>query len=132
MKIKENVVTIDLTLDEARDNLKLYQADMLHELAACELGNSPDALAHSQFMLNLLKSDEDSDWFQDLIEKHNIHWFTTPYCDNGMIGFIEQFPDLFGIGEVIERYETNNSDENNFEIRVDGVKLDVKTILNNC
>lgn len=131
MKIKESVVTIDLTFDEARDNFKLHQADMIHEIAVCELGNSPDALARSQFMLDLLKTSEHSNWFQDLVEKHNIHWVTTPANDMDMIVLIEQFPNMFGIGEVIERYETNNFDENNFEIRLDGVKLDTETILNN-
>jgi hypothetical protein len=131
MKIKESVVTIDLTFDEAWDSLKLYQADMLHELAACALGNSPTALARSQFMLNLLKHDEDSDWFQDLIEENGILWITTPSCNIAMIDLIEQFPHLFGIGEIIEKYETNSSNEGNFDVRVDGVKLDCKIILHN-
>ena len=131
MKIKENVTIIELTFTELRDDLENYQADMLQDLIACELGKNPSSERLSQFAYKLLTKGEFSDWFQDLIEKHGIHWLSSPSNDDEMIELILSYPMVFRLSHIIEDHMDNNTTADNFDIRIEGRKLDSETIINN-
>lgn len=112
MKIKKNVLHIEVTCEEARNDLRNCQGDMLNWLE---------------------QEGENSEWFQNLIEKHGIHWFSTPETTGYLVELMEQFPFIFGFGFVIKENSVgdNNFDENSFEVYLNGVKLNSKTIWSN-
>jgi predicted Zn-dependent peptidase len=140
MKIKNNILVIELTSDELNRDLRSYQADMLAELIHCELGPrvDRDLYAEAQFMLKLLQEGESSDWFQDLIEKHGIRWISlyngsVKYSHSKLvlIQIAQEYPGIFEFVEVLENNNDNNFNENSFEIYVDGKKLNSAIIWKN-
>jgi hypothetical protein len=137
MKIKNNILVIELTSDELHKDLQSYQADMLAELFHCELGPrvDRDLYAEAQFMLKLLQVGESSDWFQDLIEKHGIRWISlyngSVKYSHMLIQIAQEYPGIFEFVEVLKNSPGNNFDENSFEIYVDGEKLNSAIICKN-
>ena len=134
MKIKNNVTIIETTYDEMIANLRSYQQDMIYDLfiSACPEGST--AAQKSEFLLKLLTEGQGSEWFENLIEKHSIHWLSWDPDHNRhteLQDLIESFPYVFGIGTTIEEIVDNNFDENVFEVWVSGHKLNSKTIWSN-
>jgi hypothetical protein len=155
-KTNRVVTTFEVTADEMRENLALYQADQLNELVVSyiaeirkqaevnvkgltntQLGNTITTSERDQFMLKLLQESEYGDWFQDLVEKHSICWIHTPSRDQELFDLITNHPYIFGIGGEIDLYAINISrggdefDHTDFEVIVDGTRLCSKTIWEN-
>lgn len=136
MKIKNNILVIELTSDELNRDLRSYQADMLAELIHSELGPRADRKLYfeTQFMLKLLQEGESSDWFQDLIEKHGIRWislYNGAVKSSMLIQIAQEYPGIFEFVEVLENSTDSNFNENSFEIYVDGEKLNSAIIWKN-
>jgi hypothetical protein len=131
-KTNKVVTTFEVTADEMRENLALYQADMLAELMISHLGSEHTITERTKFMLKLLQKSEHSGWFQDLIERHDIRWVLSPESHDHLLDLIINYPFIFGIGQEIEELtDLNGFNEKDFEVYVDGTLLDSKTIWEN-
>lgn len=129
MKIEhKSVMTVKITYAEATEALKVYQKDMLSELwcfCAKEYNNL-------DFMYRLLEGTN-SDWFQDLIEKHGILWMDADGAC-GTIELIESYPHVFISDDVLDQCDKDtqfyigNVDQNG---EFYGTMLDNKKILSN-
>jgi hypothetical protein len=129
MKIKNNVTVIELSYEEAQSALSEYQSDMLWDIYRSLTDGDR---GRSQFLLNLLRNGENSDWFQDLVEKQAVPWIGTPDDKLGLIELIVNYPFVFGIGDAIEALESKElMTEDALEVYFDNVKLNSKTILAN-
>jgi len=126
MKITRKIVNlrIDLDYSECMQMLNEYHANALQDLITYESDKNQNNL----FILELFKHTESSNWFQNLIEKHGIFWISLiggRLCDT-----VEQYPYLFGYGEEINlAFNDNDIDPNNFEVWLDGAKLNSNIII---
>ena len=121
-------MTVKITYAEATEALKVYQKDMLSELwcfCAKEYNNL-------DFMFRLLEGTN-SDWFQDMIEKHGIPWLDADGAC-GTIELIESYPHVFISDDVLDQCDKDtqfyigNIDQNG---EFYGMMLDNKKILSN-
>lgn len=133
MKIRNNMLIIELTREDALRELELYQSDMISDLAISEIGSNPSPSARASFMLKLLKADEQSPWFEDLVEKYGILWIHTPSTCEGYTTLIELFPHVFSVGQAVDNQADviNGFNHENFEVWFEGIKLNSNTIWNN-
>lgn len=89
-------MTVKITYDEASEALKSYQKDMLNELWSSSKGTPT-----LDFMFRLLEGPN-SDWFQDMIEKHGIPWLDGTGA-NQLIDLVESYPNVFFSDDVLEQ-----------------------------
>lgn len=128
MKIEhKSVMTVKITYTEAAEALKVYQKDMLSELWSSSKGTPT-----LDFMFRLLEGT-DSDWFQDMIEKHGIPWLDGTGASQ-LTDLVELYPNVFFSDDVLEQCDKDtqfyigNIDQNG---EFYGTMLDNKTILSN-
>jgi len=120
-------MTVKITYAEATEALKVYQKDMLSELWSSSKGTPT-----LDFMFRLLEGT-DSDWFQDMIEKHGILWMDADGAC-GTIELIESYPHVFISDDVLDQCDKDtqfyigNVDQNG---EFYGTMLDNKKILSN-
>jgi hypothetical protein len=139
MKIEhKSVMTVKITYAEATEALKVYQKDMLNELwfneLWCSCEKQPIFPENNlvEFMYRLLEGPN-SDWFQDMIEKHGILWMDADGAC-GTIELIESYPHVFFSDDVLEQCDKDtqfyigNIDQNG---EFYGMMLDNKKILSN-
>ena len=129
MKIEhKSVMTVKLTYAEASEALKSYQKDMLSELW-CSCSKEYNNL---DFMYRLLEGPN-SDWFQDMIEKHGILWMDAVNTSE-IYDLIVSYPGVFFSADVLDQCDKDtqfyigNIDQKG---EYYGMMLDNKTILSN-
>jgi hypothetical protein len=134
MKIEhKSVMTVKITYAEATEALKVYQKDMLSELwSSCEKQPSFPENNLVEFMYRLLEGPN-SDWFQDMIEKHGIPWLDADGAC-GTVELIYVHPHVFFSADVLDQCDKDtqfyigNIDQNG---EFYGTMLDNKKILDN-
>jgi hypothetical protein len=134
MKITRKIVNlrIDLDYSECMQMLNEYHANALQDLITYESDKNQKPgqcdYGRNLFILELLKHTESSDWFQNLIDKHGIFWISL--IGGRLRDTVEQYPYLFGYGEEIHlAFDDNDIDPNNFEVWLDGAKLNSNIIM---
>ena len=130
MKINTTTKTfieIEITLDDAKTALKNYQKDMLDDLSNNFSKTNAPGLCYYEFYYNLLQG-ENTEWFQDLVEKYGIYWITTPGNTGEWVNFIEQFPHM-----VIKDIENvlRPATVDNLTITFEGLRVDSQTVMDN-
>lgn len=128
MKIEhKTVMTVKITYAEASEALKSYQKDMLNELwCSC-------TKEYNTEILYRLLEGPNSDWFQDMIEKHGILWMDAVNTSE-IYDLIVSYPSVFFSPEVLDQCDKDtqfyigNIDQNG---EFYGMMLDNKKILSN-
>lgn len=92
---KKTTLTVHYTLAELKTNLNSYQIDTLHEIFTGYMcGGKFDRLDAVKFAKICMDDDVE---FDDLVEKTNAQWISTPVCTAGWVNCVRNFPYLFGI-----------------------------------
>ena len=129
MKIEhKSVMTVKITYTEASEALKDYQKDMLQELW-CSCSKDYRTV---DFMFRALEGPN-SDWFQDMIEKHGIPWIDGTGV-NQLIDLVESYPNVFFSDDVLEQCDKDTEffiGDSDSKGEYYGRALDTKKILSN-
>ena len=104
-----------------------YQKDMLDDLSNNFSKTNAPGLCYYELYYNLLQG-ENTEWFQDLVEKYGIYWITTPGNTGEWVNFIEQFPHM-----VIKDIENvlRPATVDNLTITFEGLRVDSQTVMDN-
>jgi hypothetical protein len=138
MKITHtNVIKVELTLDEVRDALRAYNTDMMIELADVFFGidrsdfnrrQLPVPKFHIRQMAAFAEVMADENRRAELVEKAGVNLIETPSRNQDWRDLIENNPYLFLDPDIL----TNAGGPfGELQVTLDGVALDVETLLNN-
>lgn len=121
----KKIVEVELTTNDAREALKNYQMDLLHDLATALKCNHP--LEQYELFWNLMQGEK-SDWFDEITQKHAIFWIYTPNDWSSWGELIEEFPHIF-IHNAVNLFEDVKADT--LKVVLDGQELNSQKIIDN-
>lgn len=132
MKVTNTTLTkIEFTLDEVRNLLQAYNTDMMIELAGVFFDLTIDR-RHSKFnlreMVEFAEAMADENRRAELVEKAGVEFVETPVRNQDWRDLIVNNPYLFLDPDIL----TNSGGPfGELQVTLDGVALDVETLLNN-
>ena len=132
MKITHtNVIKVEFTLDEVRNLLQAYNTDMMIELAGVFFDLTIER-RHSKFnlreMAEFAEAMADENRRAELVEKAGVEFIETPARNQDWRDLIVNNPYLFLDPDIL----TNAGGPlGELQVTLDGVALDVETLLNN-
>jgi len=132
MKITHtNVIKVELTLDEVRAILRAYNEDMMVELADAYFDLTIER-RHGKFTLRQMAEFAevmaDENRRAELVEKAGVEFLETPVLTHDWRDLVVNNPYLFLDPDIL----TNAGGPfGELQVTLDGVALDVETILNN-
>ncbi len=138
MKITHtNVIKVELTLDEVKSSLHAYNTDMMIELADVFFGIDRVDLSRRQLPARKFSMREmaafaevmaDENRRAELVEKAGVEFVETPARNQDWRDLIVNNPYLFLDPDIL----TNAGGPfGELQVTLDGVALDVETLLNN-
>ena len=132
MKITHtNVIKVELTLDEVRNALQAYNEDMMVELAGVYFDLTIER-RHGKFTLRQMAEFAevmaDENRRAELVEKAGVEFIETPVLIHDWRDLVVNNPYLFLDPDIL----TNAGGPfGELQVTLDGVALDVETLLNN-
>ena len=132
MKITHtNVVKIELTLDEVRNDLKAYNQDMAIEMA-CVFFDIDRAVHEGRFTLKRMaefaEAMSDENRRAELAQLAGVEFIDTPSRNQDWRDLVVNDPHLFLDPDVLANA---GGPFGELQVTFDGVALDVETLLNN-
>ena len=133
MKVtRTNVIKVELTLDEVRCILRAYNEDMMVELADAYFDLTLER-RHGKFTLRQMAEFAevmaDENRRAELVEKAGVEFLETPVLTHDWRDLIVNNPYLFLDPDIL----TNAGGPlGELQVTLDGVALDVETLLNNA
>ncbi len=132
MKITHtNVIKVELTLDEVRNDLKAYNQDMAMEMA-CVFFDIDLAARGGKFTLKRMaefaEAMADENRRAELVEKAGVEFIDTPSRNQDWRDLVVNDPYLFLDPDVLANA---GGPFGELQVTLDGVALDVNTLLDN-
>ena len=132
MKITHtNVIKVELTLDEVHNVLKAYNQDMAIEMA-CVFFDLTVERRHGKFnlreMAEFAEVMADENRRAELVEKAGVEFIDTPSSNQDWRDLVVNDPYLFLDPDVLANA---GGPFGELQVTLDGVALDVETLLNN-
>jgi len=126
-----NVIKVEFTLDEVRNILRAYNKDMMIELAGVYFDLSLAERRRDFTIRQMAEFAEvvaDSNRRADLVEKAGVEFIETPARNQDWRDLIVNNPYLFLDPDILTNVGGPLGD---LQVTLDGVALDVETLLNN-